>query len=110
MHNMFPGHGDAIAAVALPTSDSVSAADAAQPHVGRRWRWPVLQLSPRTVAGVLVDTARVEVDYIRATGQDTSYFIDSLKTPKAQAAITNAPTGKVDRSTPGVTRHTMGDD
>ena len=30
------------------------------------------------------------------------------KTPKAQAAITNAPTGKVDRSTPGVTRHTMG--
>ena len=63
-----------------------------------------------TVAGVLVDTARVEVDYIRATGQDTSNFIDSLKTPKAQAAITNAPTGKVDRSTPGVTRHTMGDD
>lgn len=63
-----------------------------------------------TVAGVLVDTARVEVDYIRATGQDTSNFIDSLKTPKAQAAITNAPTGKVDRSTPGVLRHTMGDD
>jgi hypothetical protein len=63
-----------------------------------------------TVAGVLVDTARVEVDYIRATGQDTSNFIDSLKTPKAQAAITNAPTGKVDRSTPGVTRHTMGDE
>ena len=63
-----------------------------------------------TVAGVLVDTARVEVDYIRATGQDTSNFIDSLKTPKAQAAITNAPTGKVDRRTPGVTRHTMGDD
>lgn len=63
-----------------------------------------------TVAGVLVDTARVEVDYIRATGQDTSNFIDSLKTPKAQAAITNAPTGKVDRNTPGVLRHTMGDD
>lgn len=35
-----------------------------------------------TVAGVLVDTARVEVDYIRATGQDTSNFIDSLKTPR----------------------------
>ena len=62
------------------------------------------------VAGVLVDTARVEVDYIRATGQDPSNFIDSLKTPKAQAAITNAPTGKVNRSTPGVLRHTMGDD
>ncbi len=54
MHNMFPGRGDAIAAVALPTSDSVSAADAAPPHVGRRWRWPALLLSPRTVAGVLV--------------------------------------------------------
>lgn len=63
-----------------------------------------------TVAGVLVDTARVEVEYIRATDQDTSNFIDSLKTPKAQAAIKNAPTGNVDRSTPGVTRHTMGDE
>ena len=71
---------------------------------------PDLARAIATVAGVLVDTARVEVDYIRATGQDTSNFIDSLKTPKAQAAITNAPTGKVDRSTPGVLRHTMGDD
>jgi lipid A ethanolaminephosphotransferase len=52
MHNMLPGRGDAMPAVALPTSDSVPA-DAALPHVGRRWRWPVL-LSPRTVAGVLV--------------------------------------------------------
>lgn len=63
-----------------------------------------------TVAGVLVDTARVEVDYLRATGQDTSNFIDPLKAPEAVAAITNAPSGTVDRSTPGVLRHTMGDD
>ena len=33
------------------------------------------------VAGVLVDTARVEVDYIKATGQDVSNFIDGLKAP-----------------------------
>lgn len=29
------------------------------------------------VAGVLVDTARVEVDYIKATGQDQSDFLGS---------------------------------
>lgn len=62
------------------------------------------------VASVLVDTARVEVDYIKVTGQDTSNFIDGLKTPQAVAAIANAPTGSVDRSTPGVVRHTLGDD
>lgn len=28
------------------------------------------------VAGVLVDTARVEVDYIKATGQDRSGFLE----------------------------------
>ena len=33
------------------------------------------------VAGVLVDTARVEVDYIKATGQDVSNFIDGMKAP-----------------------------
>lgn len=34
------------------------------------------------VAGVLVDTARVEVDYIKATGQDVSNFIDGMKAPE----------------------------
>ena len=33
------------------------------------------------VAGVLVDTARVEVDSIKATGQDVSNFIDGMKAP-----------------------------
>lgn len=33
------------------------------------------------VAGVLVDTARVEVDYIKVTGQDVSNFIDGMKAP-----------------------------
>ena len=63
------------------------------------------------VAGVLVDSARVEVEYIKVTGQDTSNFIDGLKAPAAVAAITNAPGGgMVDRSHAGVVRHSMGDD
>lgn len=33
------------------------------------------------VAGVLVDSARVEVDYIKATGQETSNFLDGMKAP-----------------------------
>lgn len=33
------------------------------------------------VASVLVDTARVEVDYIKATEQDVSNFIDGMKAP-----------------------------
>lgn len=33
------------------------------------------------VASVLVDTARVEVDYIKATKQDVSNFIDGMKAP-----------------------------
>lgn len=33
------------------------------------------------VASVLVDTARVEVDYIKASGQDVSNFIDVMKAP-----------------------------
>ena len=41
------------------------------------------------VASVLVDTAKVEVDYLKATGQDTSSFIDGLKPPLP--AIEGAP-------------------
>lgn len=43
------------------------------------------------VASVLVDSAKVEVDYIKSTGQDTSNFIDGLKTPAALAAIEGSP-------------------
>ena len=43
------------------------------------------------VASVLVDTAKVEVDYLKATGQDTSAFIDGLKAPDAMTAIEGAP-------------------
>lgn len=62
------------------------------------------------VASVMVDTARVEVDYIKATGQDTSNFIDGLKAPAALAAINAAPSGTIDRSQTGVVRHTIGDE
>jgi hypothetical protein len=61
------------------------------------------------VASVLVDSARVEVEYIKITGQDTSNFIDCLKAPEAVAAITNAPTTTIDRSEAGVVRYTLGD-
>lgn len=62
------------------------------------------------VASVAVDTARVEVDYLKATGQDCSNFIDNLKAPQAAAAIAHAPSGTVDRSQHGKLVHRMGDD
>ena len=43
------------------------------------------------VASVLVDSAKVEVDYIKATGQDNSNFIDGLKAPEAVARIEDGP-------------------
>ena len=42
------------------------------------------------VASVLIDSARVEVDYIKATGQDVSNFIDGMKAPDAPQ-IAHAP-------------------
>lgn len=62
------------------------------------------------VAAVMVDTARVEVDYIKATGQETSNFIDGMKAPEHVAKLTTVPTGTIDRTQKGVLRHTMGDD
>lgn len=61
------------------------------------------------VASVLVDTARVEVDYIKVTGQDVSNFIDGLKAPdEAPPTLTVASTGVIDRSQPGRTVHRIG--
>ena len=50
----------------------------------------VAQIAERAgvTAGVLVDTARVEVDYLKATGQDVSNFIDGLKAPSAAPGVT----------------------
>lgn len=43
------------------------------------------------VASVLVDTAKVEVDYLKVTNQDVSNFIDGLKDPETVAQIEKAP-------------------
>jgi len=50
------------------------------------------------VAAVLVDTARVENDYIKITGQDRSTFLDGQDAPMAAL-----PNGIV-----STTRHLMG--
>lgn len=44
------------------------------------------------VAGVLVDTARVEVDYIKATGADRSDFLEAPVTvPQLDGPTANNP-------------------
>ncbi len=60
------------------------------------------------VASVLVDTARVEVDYLKATNQDRSSFLEQPPDPSV-AQLGNASgytQGNVERL-PGVTRHTL---
>lgn len=42
---------------------------------------PDVAIALAKLASVLVDTARVEVDYIKASGQDVSNFIDGMKAP-----------------------------
>ncbi len=59
-----------------------------------------------SVASVLVDTARIEVDYIKATGQDVSNFIDGLKAPEAISNIAQSPV----THTENVRRHVLQDD
>ena len=63
------------------------------------------------VAAVMVDTARVEVDYLKVTGQDVSNFIDGHKAPGLPAPTGYTATGTLDRSTPGRVVHRLrGDD
>lgn len=45
------------------------------------------------VAGVLVDTARVEVDYIKATGQDHSGFLEALPNASTTTVTAGLPNG-----------------
>lgn len=44
------------------------------------------------VAGVLVDTAKVEVDYIKATGADRSDFLEGQSGTMALPGASNEPT------------------
>jgi len=54
------------------------------------------------VAGVLVDSARVEVDYIKATGQDVAAF---LERPAALPSPSDTPTAH--NPFPVSRRHTL---
>ena len=56
-----------------------------------------------TVASVLVDTARVENDYLKITGQDSSNFMDK---PDGVQQI-DGPSAH--NPFPRVVRHTLGD-
>lgn len=45
------------------------------------------------VAGVLVDTAKAEIDYLKATGQDRSSFLeDPIDTPPRLPSASTTPT------------------
>lgn len=57
------------------------------------------------VASVLVDTAKVEVDYIRATGTDRSDFIESA--PRALPPPNSTP--QAHNPFPVSVRHTLGE-
>ena len=53
------------------------------------------------VASVLIDSARVEVDYIKATGADRSGFLEDQTAPQ----LGNEPTAH--NPFPSVTRHRL---
>ena len=57
------------------------------------------------VASVLVDTARVEVDFIKATGQDTSQFMQAALPGETRTTATGNTVQKLPN---GTTIHRMG--
>lgn len=59
------------------------------------------------VAGVLVDTARVEVEFLKATGAEKSKFLGDEPVTSALPAPTDTPTPH--NPFPRVTRHTLQD-
>ena len=59
------------------------------------------------VAGVLVDTAKVEIDYLKATGQDHSEFLSQPEAPAAPALPSGYANGTVARLSNGITQHRM---
>lgn len=62
------------------------------------------------VASVLVDTAKVEIDYLKATDQNRSGFLEEPPDPKV-AQLGNTPVSGYTQGTvehlPGVTRHRL---
>ena len=61
------------------------------------------------IASVLVDTAKVEIDYLKATGQDHTSFLEQ---PADLLGLGNTPgsgySGGTVQRLPGVTKHRMG--
>lgn len=55
------------------------------------------------VAGVLVDTAKVEIDYLKATGQHQSAFLES---PEETPRLTTETTG-LSSGINSITRHRL---
>jgi len=64
------------------------------------------------VASVLVDTAKVEIDYLKITGHDNSGFIDGAYSPAPGSLPAPAEPDKkgIDRRVAGVTKHTCADE
>ena len=58
-----------------------------------------------TVASVLVDTARVENDYLKITGQDSSNFMDK---PDGVQEVQQISGPSAHNPFPRVVRHTLG--
>lgn len=58
-----------------------------------------------TVAGVLVDTARVENDYLKITGQDRSKFLETA--PDSVLQVTTNTNPSAHNPFPRVVRHTL---
>ncbi|WP_343590132.1 hypothetical protein [Paracidovorax wautersii] len=56
------------------------------------------------VASVLVDTAKVEVEYLRATGQQKAGFLEE---PATVTAIAGEPASPFPQGITGVTRHQL---
>lgn len=58
------------------------------------------------VATVLVNTAKVEIDYLRATGQDRSTFLE-IPPDDAVAHLGNTPASPLPSGITNITRHRL---
>lgn len=70
---------------------------------------PERALAVAKVSSVLVDTARVEIDFLKATGRKQSSFLESAPPAAAPLQPSGYKQGQIERW-PGGVRHTLGDD
>jgi hypothetical protein len=59
------------------------------------------------VAGVLVDSAKVEIEYLKAIGTGNSQFLEQQPTPQLGAPSESGYTQGTVQRLAGVTRHTL---